>query len=269
MANDILNPLPLKIATVASFLLLFFGGFKYLLTPNRDIGNDPFDVDETPFSALPFLLFWFWTVLYVVQAAFIVQAFVPMAAGYLLRIQIFGLVGWHFVIFNVLHWGWLALFALRHFVLAWMVLLLNFVNILVLYISHKTFAIRPLGAWMLIHIPVTALPFSWLFFAIFWNGAVMLHVHKFVGRVVSNVLIWDFLLVPGFYLAIYNDWAIGLSLSYLMFALGVGQIFTKTFALQWIFAYIISALLFVASAVVAFTGSPEVIEEESAPLLTA
>jgi Fungal protein of unknown function (DUF1774). len=107
-------------------------------------------------------------------------------------------------------------------------------------------------------------------FAIFWNGAVLFHVHKFVGRIIANVLIWDFLLVPGMFLFAYNDWGVGLSSSMLVFGLAFGQLFTKLFALQWIFAFIIAGILLVLSLVAAITGSlsPErSITDESAPLI--
>ena len=41
------------------------------------------------------------------------------------------------------------------------------------------------------------MPLSWVMFALFWNGAVMFHIHKLFGRILANVFIWDFLLVPG------------------------------------------------------------------------
>lgn len=99
----------------------------------------------------------------------------------------------------------------------------------------------------------------------------MFHVHKFVGRVVSNVLIWDFLLAPGLLLVAYNDWGVGFSSAALMFGLGLGQFFTKVFALQWIFAFVIAGVLFVLSAIAAITGSlgtSRAVVDEEAPLLT-
>lgn len=136
-----------------------------------------------------------------------------------------------------------------------------------LYFSHKTFTLRPVGNWLLIHAPLVALPFSWLLYVLFWNGAVWLHIHKTWGRIVANVFIWDFLLVPGLFLLIFNDWAIGFSSSYLMFALAFGQLATKVFALQWIFAFVIAGILVVWSAGSMIIGGVRQASGESAPLL--
>lgn len=77
-----------------------------------------------------------------------------------------------------------------------------------------------------------------------------------------------FLFVPGFFLVVFNDWGVGLSSSALVFSLGMGQLFTKLFALQWIFAFVISGLLLVLSVIVALTGSlSKNASSEGAPLL--
>jgi len=46
----------------------------------------------------------------------------------------------------------------------------------------------------------------------------------------------------------------GFALSILTAALGVGQFFTRAIAFQWIFAFIIMALLFLATLVIAIPG---------------
>lgn len=70
----------------------------------------------------------------------------------------------------------------------------------------------------------------------------------------------------------------GFALSVLSASLGVGQFFTKVFALQWIFAFTIMAILFILTLLVAvpgifgkeigFRGSHPIGEDqERAPLL--
>lgn len=150
--------------------------------------------------------------------------------------------------------------------------MLNFVNIVALYFEHKTYAIKPLSTWFLIHWPTAAFPMVWLLYAIFWNGAVLFHVHKLAGRILANILIWVFLLIPTFFLVTFNDYATGIGASILMFGLGLGQLFTKLFALQWIFAFVISGVLLVLSILAAATGTVIVQTEtttasEGAPLL--
>lgn len=260
-SNDLLSH---KVATVISWLLAVYVSVKYFL------GSNPHHHSETPFSASPLLITVYWIVFSVWQIAFVTQIFLPAAdsPNVTSRTQLTKQVGWHFTVFNLGVFAWSILFAKKHYFLSEIVLVFNFVNILLLYFTHKTYAIKPLSNWLLVHFPTAALPLSWLFFAIFYNGVVLFHVKHFIGRVIANVTIWMFLFVPGFFVVAFNDWAVGLSSSALVFSLGLGQMFTKIFALQWIFAFIISALLLVASVLAAFTGSfTKVVNLESAPLL--
>ncbi|KAG7854323.1 hypothetical protein KL939_005071 [Ogataea angusta] len=108
-------------------------------------------------------------------------------------------------------------------------------------------------------------------YAIFWNGACLFHSHNksLMARILANVLVWEFLVVPLAILVFYQDWSIGLSTSLLMLGLGFGQLFTKVVALQWLFAFIIAAVNFVVSVVIMFgSGLRTVNREEQAPLLS-
>jgi hypothetical protein len=51
-----------------------------------------------------------------------------------------------------------------------------------------------------------------------------------------------------------QDYTMGFALSILTAALGVGQFFTRAIAFQWIFAFIIMAILFLATLVIAIPG---------------
>lgn len=263
-----------KVTTIVSLALSIYGNLRYLVGRSPFDSHSPFNVTNTPFSSNIIVTLVYWLVLYVLQIAFITQIFVPAQEQARSRIEISQKVGMHFSIFNFGQFLWSMLFARKHFILSEIVLLINFFNILSLYFSHKTFNIKPWTHWVLIHLSTCALPLSWLLYAIFWNGAVMFHIHKFVGRIVSNVLVWDFLIVPAMFLFLYNDYGVGFSSSVLMFGLGLGQLLTKVFALQWIFAFIISAILLVLSLVALITGSlypkdnnTAVTDTEAAPLL--
>lgn len=64
----------------------------------------------------------------------------------------------------------------------------------------------------------------------------------------------------------------GMCLSVLLASLGVSQFLNQTIALQWIFAFVSMALLFVSSSVVAQRSwvrsrSPAPADQERAPLL--
>lgn len=245
-----------KFTSVITLLLSIYGSLTYTGIPEGHISF-------TPYTSSDFLLFIYWGVLYLWQIVYIVQIFFPDEY----RISIISVVGWHFPIFNVLTYIWAEFFSSGHFFLSEITLILNFFNILVLYFAHKTFSLRPLGNWLLIHVPIVALPMAWLLNAIFWNGAVWLHIHKTWGRILANVFIWNFLLVPGFFLLVFNDWATGLGFSYLLFALAIGQLENKVFALQWIFAFTIAGTLLVWSVVAAIVGGIRLTAGENAPLL--
>ncbi|PSK41607.1 hypothetical protein C7M61_001293 [Candidozyma pseudohaemuli] len=269
-ANDLVVH---KWATIVSWVLAAFVSIRYFVGRSPSDSHNPYHVADTPFSGNIIVTLVYWLVLFFLQISFVVQIFVPAAesASALTpsRTTITKQIAWHFTGFNLGVFAWTLLFVKKHFFWSELVLLANFGNITYLYFAHKTYRIRPLSTWILIHWPTVALPWSWLMFAVFWNGAVLFHVHKFVGRIIANILVWLFLFVPTFFIAVFNDWGIGLSSSALMFGLGLNQIFTKTFALQWIFAFVISGLLFVLSIAAAATGkiTKETTAEEGAPLL--
>ncbi|CAK7892517.1 hypothetical protein CAAN1_01S10440 [[Candida] anglica] len=264
-----------KVATTLSLALSIYGNFRYLVGRSPYDKHSGFHVDNTPFTLNILVTLIFWGILYFLQVSFVTQTFFSSSSsttgGNVSRSEITNVVGWHFTVFNILSFVWSLLFARKHWFLSEIVLIINFLNIIVLYFGHKTYAIKPLSTWTLVHLPTAAFPLSWLLYAIFWNGAVLFHIHKFVGRVVANVLIWDFLLVPGFFLFIFNDYGVGFSSTILAFGLGLGQLFTKAFALQWIFAFTIAGLLFVLSTIAAVTGGLHTqtrsTDAEAAPLL--
>jgi hypothetical protein len=51
-----------------------------------------------------------------------------------------------------------------------------------------------------------------------------------------------------------QDYTMGFALSILTASLGVGQFFTKAIAFQWIFAFVIMGILFVATLGIAIPG---------------
>lgn len=258
-------------AAIVSMLLSVYGNVRYLVGRSPLDPDGPYHVANTPFLANILVTLTYWAVTYVLQAAYIFHVFYPTSSELSDNANEHKLIGHHFTIFNALSFLWSILFARKHFFWSEVVLVLNFMNILAVYFNGKTYTLKPLYKWARVHLGCVAMPFSWIMYALFWNGAVLFHVHKFLGRVISNCLIWDFLLVPGFLLVAFNDWGVPFSSSILMFGLGLGQFLTKTFALQWIFAYIISGILMVFSLVVAFKG-PLVLNLpslEQAPLLNA
>lgn len=85
-----------------------------------------------------------------------------------------------------------------------------------------------------------------------WNGAIMVpHEGSLVARIFANIFVWSILVYGLFFIAIYKDYTIGFWLSVLSAALGVAQFQRQFIAFQWIFAFVIMAVLFSLSTVVA------------------
>ncbi|KAJ8104598.1 hypothetical protein ONZ43_g7773 [Nemania bipapillata] len=141
-------------------------------------------------------------------------------------------VGSHFILNNLFHFAFVMLFVRSLFGWAELIIILNFINLSSLYFRHNAYP-------RFIHAPVVSGPLAWTFVAIYWNGAIM-------------------------------DYTMGFNLSVLSAAIGVSQFFVQVIALQWIFAFTIMAVLFVATVVVAVpaaTGKVQERDAERAPLL--
>ncbi|KAG7663981.1 uncharacterized protein J8A68_002482 [[Candida] subhashii] len=240
---------------IITLLLSIYGSLHYA---HHAYGTD------TPFTASYVLLSIYWIVIYIWQIAFTIASFIPNET----RLTMVCELGWHFPIFNILHYIWAESFTNQYFILAELFLILNFFNLLGMYFTHKTYALGPVTNWFLIHVPLVALPLNWVIYGIMWNGAVMCHVEeKLWARILANIFIWDFLLIGAIFLFLFRDWASGLSISYLMLALGFRQLATKIFALQWIFAFVISGVLFCASVFVLVIDGFNPSQPENEPLL--
>ncbi|CDR37610.1 CYFA0S01e13256g1_1 [Cyberlindnera fabianii] len=283
----------LKYLSVITLVLSLYGNIRYMAgRAGHDIGDpekDPyFRVGFTPFTANILVVLIFWGFLHLLQISFVTQYFfaeetsqhtetssnpVNAALGGVTssaHAKVAEKVGVHFNLFNFLHFLWLLLFVSGHYILAELVIIVNLFNIVGLYTSHKTYKDGSIASNLLIHIPVAAFPFSWLMYALFWNGAVVFNSQSLVARIIANIFIWDFLFVPIFFLAIYRDWAFGFGSAVLLLGLGLGQLFTKVFALQWIFAFVISGVLFLSSVAVlsvSIRNTGTSTDSENAPLI--
>lgn len=237
-----------RTVTIVSFLLSVYFSFRYA---GGRLGHHPpnFHVRDTPFTANAFIVMIYWFFLAFTQLIYVLQFYSSEST----IISDVSAITWHFTLFNLLHSSWIWLFSHKHsYILSELVLIANLFNLLGLYVHHKPYSIRPLSKWLTIHPQTTALPLSWVMYAIFWNGAVAFHAHRgFFSRIVANMFIWEFLVVPGLFLILFKDWAIGFSSSFLVFGIGIAQLFTKLIALQWIFAFTISGALFFLSILIA------------------
>ncbi|KAK6463741.1 hypothetical protein DFJ63DRAFT_313049 [Scheffersomyces coipomensis] len=259
-----------RVFNIGSYLLSIYGSFTLLFHHHSHNGGD-FQNDETPFSSNIIIVLTYWGLLYILQLGYLYQFETNLVNSLALNS--------HFVIFNIAHFIWTLFYKKSWYFLSEVVILINLLNLLIVYFNHQTYKFKITdGAWnwFFIHLPVSVFPLTWLLYAVFWNGAILFGIHEFIGRLISNILIWDFLIVPILFLILFNDWAIGLTSAYLTFGIGLGQLFTKLFALQWIFAFVISGILFILSILIAVTGGlppqqappSQILQGDQAPLLS-
>jgi hypothetical protein len=197
----------------------------------------------TPFAMNAFIASLYWMFLFILQIGYVLFLFSDEAA----HVNAAASVGSHFIVNNLLQFAFVMLFVRSHFIWAEIILIINFFNLSSLYFRHNT---TP----RFIHMPATSGPLAWTFVALYWNGAIAVNAHNLAARIVANVAVWGILVYGLFFLVAYKDYTMGFALSILTAAIGVGQFFTKAFALQWIFAFTIMGVLFLATLVIAVPG---------------
>ncbi|KAF6008784.1 hypothetical protein HII13_000231 [Brettanomyces bruxellensis] len=258
-----------KSTVVISYVLSVIGVFYYFALGH--FGKSYF----TPFTASQIIIVLYCIVTLLLQLLFIVQSFFNTNVSSSNQANILAVVGPHFSINNILNFFWCYFFIRRNFLVAEIILLVNLINLLSLYFTHKTVSIKSASDWLVVHFPTCGLPLSWTLYAIFWNGACLFHSHyeSLLPRLIANVLIWEFLVTPLALLILYKDWSVSLSTSFLMLGLGLKQFFNKAIALQWIFAFVISGIDFLASILCIVRSSlanrnTQTNSDEEAPLLS-
>jgi hypothetical protein len=87
------------------------------------------------------------------------------------------------------------------------------------------------------------------------TGAAMINSRDLPARILANVAIWGILVYGLFFLIIYKDYTMGFALTILTAALGAHQFHVKSIAFQWIFAFVIMALLFISTLAVAIPSA--------------
>jgi hypothetical protein len=117
-------------------------------------------------------------------------------------------VGSHFVINNLMLFGFLHLWCRSWFAIAEVLLIINFINLTFAYFRHPT---TP----RVIHIATISGPYAWNWVALFWCGAAMVHASSLPARIAANIFIWAIFLFGLFFLAVYKDYTMGFALSVL------------------------------------------------------
>lgn len=253
-----------KILTLVTWLLSVIVSVYYVLNEPKDGFTirrriwDQNNLYRTAFTMSPVLGDIYWVVLFILQFGYITHLFsrkqevVNWAAS----------VGSHFILNNLFHFAFVMLFVRSHFIWAEIILILNFINLSILYFRHNT-------SPRFIHTPVASGPLAWTFVAIYWNGALMVyHPHNLVARIFGNIFIWSILAYGSFFIVAFKDYTMGFALSVLSAAIGVAQFEHQVIALQWIFAFVIMAILFLATIVIAvpaWTGRDHLWRRSEAP----
>jgi len=261
-----------KIGTAVSWLLLAITSIYYTFESPHEGRYHRHTIwgqnnrHRTPFTMNSVIVSIYWIVLYILQIGYSYHLYASNSVYVTAACN----VGSHFIAHNLLIFGFIHLWTRSHFWLAELLLIINFFNLSAAYFRHST---TP----RFIHIPVVSGPLAWNFVALYWVGAVMVHAHSLPARIVANIFIWGILAYGVFFLAAYKDYTMGFELSILAAAIGVSQFVNHIVALQWIFAFIIMAILFILSLAVGVPGllgrdpfkRGEIVSEdrERAPLL--
>jgi hypothetical protein len=289
------NILTYRILTISSWIVSVIPSFYYLhhipghIDSSKPNPDDPDNVHNpphihhhrqntlfgqsyahpTPFTINHVFVAIYWISLFLGQLGYVWHLFVSND----LWVKAACTVGPHFILFNLLHFLHITLWTRGQFLLGEIVLIVNFLQLTALYFRHSLprtadSQILSLSKVPSIHLPAVAMPLVWTYFALFWNGAVMVRCHDAaVCRILANVAIWGIVPFAGTFLFGYGDWTVGFATAFLTAGLGVGQFFIKTFALQWIFAFTIMGLVFLATLPVAYPGARTSAVGERAPLL--
>ncbi|RYP64591.1 hypothetical protein DL771_008704 [Monosporascus sp. 5C6A] len=234
-----------KILTTLTWLLSIVVSFYYTFNAPDDGSlarrriwrqNDHY---HTAFRMNHIIANIYWLVLFVLQAGYIAHLF----SGSVERVNQACSVGSHFIANNLLHFAFVMLFVRSHFIWAEVMIVLNFINLSSLYFRHPGYA-------RFIHQPVVSGPLAWTFVAIYWNGAIMVHhPESLVARIFGNIFIWSILVYGLFFIVVYKVGALTPKNSPGRPAIGVAQFFRQVIAFQWIFAFTIMAVLFIATVV--------------------
>lgn len=248
-----------KITISITYALSLFATFFYLFP----VQNSKHFI--TPFSCSLIVTILYWLVTLAVQFLFIVKTLFNENVSQSNKTNIIAIVGPHFAVSNLIQFFWCYFFSKKHFLISEVLIIINLINLLMLYFSHKTMSIKSLSDWLTVHLPITGLPLSWALYAIFWNGACLFHSHNksLLPRLLANIFIWEFLFVPMSLLLLYSDWSVALSTSFLMLGVGFFQLFSRVVALQWAFAFTIAALDFAFSLLTMFSSAIREVQTES------
>lgn len=252
-----------KIIGIGTLLVSIYFNLQLLL----DWSKLTHEISVTPFSNFLIFIFIYWIFYYLLQTYYLkvnLNVSVDNSDTDILNISKY------LFIFNLTNVIWIILFKSGWYLLAEILVIIELFIMLNNYLINKIYSFKPLKSYLVINLTIGSLPLSWIFIKLFWNGSLMIHSTSLAARILANIFIWDYLIIGWGFLFWFNDYTLGLSLSFLVLGLALNQLFLKFFALQWIFGFIISGVLFVSS-ILTILFKPElkdtiVVEEQ--PLLS-
>jgi hypothetical protein len=196
-----------KITTTISYLLLVITAFYYTFaTPDSHNGTFWHHNHASPFAQSKIFTSIYWLILFALQLGYAWSLYSSNTA-YVATAQDISV---HYAASNLLLFGFIHLFVRSHYVLAEVLLVINFFNLSFLYFRHST---TP----RFIHIGIVSGPLAWNFAALYWCGALAVTHNGWPARIVANVFIWGWAAYGAFFLVAYKDYTMGYAMSALSF----------------------------------------------------
>ncbi|EXU95383.1 DUF1774 domain protein [Metarhizium robertsii] len=154
-----------------------------------------------------------------------------------------GVIHFQFILNNVFHLAFILLLVNSFFVAAELVLLLNLVNLRILYFRHPV-------CRLLIRTATMSGPLAWTIVAMYWNGSMMVpDPISTACRVASQISTWGIFACGVIFAFAHQDCIITYSLSLLSGALGVAQLRNQLVPFQWVSSFTVTTTLYVITVV--------------------
>jgi hypothetical protein len=230
-----------RVLTPFSWLLVVVIGIYYSIHKPTDTrhGRTVWEQAKrktTPFSQDTHVTGVYWIVLLLSQLGYIAQLFSSNAE----RVAAAANVAGYYILNNLFVLSFILLWVRNYFWGAEIIDIANLVSQSIVYWKNRD--LPPV-----IHLPAVAGPYAWTVTTMFWNGAVAVGGDNATKRIVANIFIWAIFLFGQSHITHQKDYTFGYALSVLMFSLALKQFNIKTFALQWIFAFVIFGVFLVSS----------------------
>ncbi|KAL2826368.1 DUF1774-domain-containing protein [Aspergillus pseudoustus] len=262
-----------RILSVLSYALIVIFGIYYSVRHPHDISNghtiwNQFRRRITPFSVDVIVSEIYWILLLLAQLNYFIELFSKDAS----IVNSAANVAATFILNNIFVLAWILLWVRNHFWPAEIFAVLGFIH------SHIAFW-RVRGLTPLTHLSVIAAPYAWTLVLIFWSGAAAAHTFTPASEIAANIFIWVLFVIGALSIFLAVDDLVGYSLSLLSLGLAIQQFTVKRLPLQWIFAWVIFAVLLVETLYITAakysgrtvyfqrTAEPESTDAERAPLL--